>query len=251
MMNCVHIDDGWCLDCVIKLNARMEAAEADNIEWRTCYTKALNSELQQQQRAEAAETQIRLLTERVLRLARSYARDTADWLAVRIQCGEQPPFTFLGDTETRELYTRAEAAEAKLELMQAEINSEIHALQAQFAAANLDAARLAGAVQEAKALLSLAQPRPGVTPEWQPRYDRWLAANGTTSAEVDAAVDSHAVDALARRVYDLERRLESERSLRWQTDGMERRVEALELALTGNADQYGNLIRRVDALEVK
>lgn len=27
LMNCAHLDDGWCLDCVVTLNARAEAAE--------------------------------------------------------------------------------------------------------------------------------------------------------------------------------------------------------------------------------
>jgi hypothetical protein len=52
-----------------------------------------------------------------------------------------------------------------------------------------------------------------------------VLANSTTPAEVDANEGRATVDELARR------------------------VDVLELALTGNADQYGNLVRRVEALE--
>jgi hypothetical protein len=54
-----------------------------------------------------------------------------------------------------------------------------------------------------------------------------VLATGTTPAEVDANEGRATVDEMARR------------------------VDYLEIALTGDADRYGNLVRRVEALEAK
>ena len=72
-------------------------------------------------RMEAAEAEILLFKERVRRVAKYYARSSADWVTVLIDLGYQPPFWYPGDREIHDLYRRADALEAEVERLREEL----------------------------------------------------------------------------------------------------------------------------------
>jgi len=58
LMNCAHLDDGWCLDCVVTLNARAEAAEDRAEAAEQKLREIAQFTLKTNTRAEAAEAEV-------------------------------------------------------------------------------------------------------------------------------------------------------------------------------------------------
>lgn len=160
MMNCAHSDDGWCLNCVIKLNSRVEAAEAQLVAIRAALGGYPDSDLASLATALRARAEY---TENECEEANEYIDEVIDECAIH-------PHTPL--------------------------------------------------VERIRLLVS-------------------VLANRTTPAELDAVVNASTVDALARRVEELDGRV----------DAHDARLDMLDFSLTSNAHRYGDTVRRIVALE--
>ena len=101
-----------------KLDKERDRAEAAEAKWQAALvsleviTEQSNRFLA---RTETAEDKLRLLTERVARVAEYYAQSSGSWVTLLITIGKEQPFAFPGDKEIKDLLDSVEAAENRAE----------------------------------------------------------------------------------------------------------------------------------------
>lgn len=173
------------LDVVIdELSARAEAAETDRDQWRTLYECALSRELELKRRAEVAEAEVaRLRPSEIDAKVWKNRVDEAAGVVNRLEAQLAAVRQALGGYPDSDLVSLATTISAALSSSERELEQARDYIDDAIGCAN-------PAVPLVDRIVRLVS---------------MLAADSTTTpAELDAVVDSHMVDALARRVDALE-----------------------------------------------